>query len=159
MPNRLLATAVAVVVITSSLALRAATTATSQQPRADDGPPPAFEVISIKENKDPSPTRRAGFLPGSGRFIADSAPLRMVITAAYADVTMGPMGPGAAAPGMFSGTAGPLPGFQLAGGPDWIDSVAYDIQATSSESDMPGSRMRQMLRALLADRFKMTTRV
>src|SRR5215831_3666536 len=44
--------------------------------------------------------------------------------------------------------------FQISGGPDWRDSERYDIvgRTAAASSD---DQLRQMLRALLADRFKL----
>jgi uncharacterized protein (TIGR03435 family) len=49
----------------------------------------------------------------------------------------------------------------ISGGPDWIDSVHYDINAKVSGSDsaappkLTGAQRRQMLQSLLADRFQL----
>lgn len=49
----------------------------------------------------------------------------------------------------------------IAGGPDWIGKMGYDIQAKVTSFDPPGSRQltkvqrNQMLQALLAEHFKL----
>jgi len=45
--------------------------------------------------------------------------------------------------------------FQLSGGPGWLDSAAYDITA-KAEGDLGPDKTRLAMRALLADRFKLT---
>jgi uncharacterized protein (TIGR03435 family) len=112
--------------------------------------PPAFEVVSIKPYKPLNPRKggdlwNPGFLPG-GRFTS-RAPLIMVIAAAY-DVPF--FGPAA----------------RLSGGPPWINSIdlVYDIEATPTAETLAGgsaasaNKRRQMLQALLADRFKLVVR-
>jgi uncharacterized protein (TIGR03435 family) len=108
-----------------------------------------FEVASVKAGTT-SPNRRPSFpqfLPG-GRFTVSGLPLRFLIAAAW-DV-----------------------GFQskrLSGGPDWINSfdTFYDIEAKAPDGALsPGlptnirqQRERQMLQALLEDRFQLKIRV
>ena len=103
-----------------------------------------FDAASIKPH-DPNDTNRIfpHFLPG-GRFVSRGMPLRFVISVAY------------------------NVGFQsvrLSHGPDWAwaPDQAYDIEATASAGVFsPGmgskpraQRERQMLQALLADRFRL----
>ena len=103
---------------------------------------PHFDVVSIKPYK-PRNNGRGGdlrdpmFLPG-GRFTS-RAPLMMVIGAAY-DVPF------------FGPTA------RISGGPEWIRSLdlVYDIEATPGKDNPAGGK--QMLQALLADRFKLMLR-
>ena len=102
-----------------------------------------FEAASVKPNK--SATRPGmQFLPG-GRFTATNMPLFMLIASAY-DV--------------------PFQSVRLSGGPDWIRSERYDIEATAGTDAIPSgisakareNKTRLMLQALLADRFKLTIR-
>lgn len=100
-----------------------------------------FEVASVKRNTSGSGQRSAGFQPG-GRFTARNMTLRGLIAAAY-------------------GTPQPLPLYRIMGGPGWIDSDRFDIdaRATTDLSDLPGKpgwspRGQEMLRALLAERFR-----
>ncbi len=86
------------------------------------------------------------FLPG-GRFVATGVPLRIVIAVAY---NVG-----------FQST-------RLSGGPGWIMSGdgIYDIEAKAAPGVIPdglpskarSEKMRAMLQALLADRFKLKIR-
>lgn len=103
-----------------------------------------FEVASIKPHNNGGP-KVWHFLPG-GTFADTGLPLQRVITIAY-DI--------------------PFPDTQLSGGPDWIrsDDDGYDIEAKAPEDAVKGlsmvefdDRMRLMLQALLADRFKLTVR-
>jgi len=110
-------------------------------------PPVAFEVTSVKpHNKDDTRRAMPQFLPG-GRFVSAGIPLKFVIAVAY------------------------NVGFQsvrLSGGPSWINSAegVFDIEATAAPGsispDIPSNirieRLRQMLRSLLADRFKLEIR-
>jgi len=105
----------------------------------------SFEVASVKLNKS-SEFRNWGFdyLPG-GRFKATNLSLDWVIGEAYH------VSPWSA---------------RLSGGPDWIRSERYDIEATAAPGAIPQGlsvkaredKMKLMLRALLADRFKLVIR-
>jgi uncharacterized protein (TIGR03435 family) len=92
--------------------------------------PPAFEVASIRRNT--AANQQGGGLaaprPG-GRFIAIGVTLRRLVAGAYDDM-------------------------QIVGGPSWLDSDRFDIEARAS-GDVPPNDMKQMLRSLLADRFKL----
>ena len=44
---------------------------------------------------------------------------------------------------------------EIVGGPDWIRSDRFDVDADAGASGVPNSRMLIMLRALLADRFNL----
>ena len=83
--------------------------------------PLAFEAASVKPNK--SATRPGmQFLPG-GRFTATNMPLQLLIASAY-DV--------------------PFQSVRLSGGPNWIRSERYDIEATAGPGAIPpGSRLRR----------------
>jgi uncharacterized protein (TIGR03435 family) len=45
-------------------------------------------------------------------------------------------------------------GFNISGGPGWIDSERFDLQAKAGP-DTPDSQLRIMMQALLADRFQL----
>jgi bla regulator protein blaR1 len=91
---------------------------------------PAFDVASVKPNESGDMRVTLQAMPG-GRFRATNAPLRTLIREAYA-----------------------LQGFQLSGGPGWLDSARFDIVAKSENNPTP-LQMRVMLRALLAERFQL----
>src|SRR5271157_309427 len=97
--------------------------------------PPRFAVVSIKRNPSREQLSMAvpmgvGYRPG-GRLVAGNAPLTMLIQRAYS-----------------------VQGFQVVGGPAWINTDGYDIEA-KPESNTDQKRMWLMLRTLLADRFKL----
>lgn len=99
-----------------------------------------FEVASIKPNKSGPGPQRIGFQPG-GRFTAVNVPVRDLIALAY-------------------GQPQPLPNFQIIGGPGWMTSDRFDVTAKAEGDFQPGpagppSQVPQMIRALLADRFKL----
>jgi len=117
----------------------------AQNPRLE------FEAASVRPmNTRPSgPVDRAlgcrgsdGGSPGTvipvGRCIARYEPLRMVIALAY-DIPPASMYP-------YEG--------QVLSGPDWINREVYNIEA---KADAPATQaqLRQMLQALLAERFKL----
>lgn len=109
--------------------------------------PPAFEVASIRSNKSQDSRRsskKLQFTP-DGRFVAVNLPLDAIIGIAY----------------NVSGQSD-----RLSGGPDWIHSQKFDIEATVDKGAVPAGspatirvqQMRLMLQALLADRFKLAIR-
>jgi uncharacterized protein (TIGR03435 family) len=91
-----------------------------------------FDAASIKPNT--SDSDRAGYErpPDSGRFTATNNALEMLITTAYK-----------------------LKNFQISGGPTWIKSAHYDVTAESPQTHVTPEQFRAMLRALLAERFKL----
>jgi uncharacterized protein (TIGR03435 family) len=97
--------------------------------------PPRFAVISIKRNPSHEPLTPAspmgvGFRPG-GRLVAGNAPVSMLIWRSYS-----------------------VQPFQVVGGPAWINTDGYDIEA-KPESSASQEQMWLMLQTLLADRFKL----
>jgi uncharacterized protein (TIGR03435 family) len=107
------------------------------QAQQQSAPRPAFEVASIKPGDPNSEIFRIGNMPG-GRFTANNATLKMLIQTAY-DVRS----------------------HQISGGPNWLDSAKYDIDAKPDNAtpipDGPagGPRVRLMLQSLLEDRFNL----
>jgi uncharacterized protein (TIGR03435 family) len=98
--------------------------------------PPRFAAASIKRNPSREQLSMAvpmgvGYRPG-GRLVAGNAPLTMLIQRAYS-----------------------VQGFQVVGGPAWINTDGYDIDA-KPESNTDQKRMWLMLQTLLADRFKLS---
>jgi uncharacterized protein (TIGR03435 family) len=98
---------------------------------------PTFEVASVKPNTSgPRALQRAGFQPGE-RVTLTNVTLRIMIQMAYPAVS------------------------DIVGGPNWIgragpsdDADRFDVHA---KAEAPASReqLQAMLRALLADRFKL----
>jgi uncharacterized protein (TIGR03435 family) len=107
--------------------------------------PLAFEVASVKANKSADRGPAGMQVLPSGRLVVTNIPLMMIIATAY-DV--------------------PFQGGRLTGGPDWIRSERFDIEATPAAGAIPVNAsskvrqdlIRQMLQTLLAERFKMTVR-
>jgi len=95
-----------------------------------------FEVASIKPNKSGDPNVMLMFTPNG--FSATNAPLREIIRLAYQ-----------------------VPEFQMSGGPPWINSERYDIEAKVDSSaaeqlrHLDQDQHRQMLQSLLEDRFQL----
>ena len=92
---------------------------------------PAFEAATIKPPNPNSRILRIQFQPG-GRLFADNVSLRALILEAYQILPL-----------------------QLTGGPKWLDSTKYSINASAGASATP-DQMRAMLRTLLAQRFALT---
>jgi uncharacterized protein (TIGR03435 family) len=104
-------------------------------------PPPAFEVSTVKENKSGTSDSHSSFK--NGRFTASNVSLKNVI--------------------QYSAYGIPEP--RIVGGPKWLDSARFDIEAKTDSSvadqlrtlgrDQRRLRMQQMFQQLLADRFKL----
>jgi uncharacterized protein (TIGR03435 family) len=93
---------------------------------------PSFEVATIKPT---SPDERARYftMQGAHQFVAIGYTARYMIGLAYN-----------------------LPPRAISGGPDWIDDTRYDIRAVTPGETKPSvDDQTAMLRALLADRFKL----
>lgn len=113
------------------LVLLALTTAVAAQPST-------FAVASIKQSAPPTGVGifvDHGERPG-GQWFAQNTPLIDILGAAYP---------------AFS-----LPG-QIVGGPDWVRTQRFDINARAEGNPSPES-MAAMLRQLLADRFRLKVR-
>jgi len=98
-------------------------------------PTDRFEAASIKQNKNPVPglVPRGTFEGRPGRFRASQATLQELITSVY---------------DLFD--------YEVLGAPSWATSDRFDIVATMSAGEPSNdARLRRMLRALLADRFKL----
>jgi uncharacterized protein (TIGR03435 family) len=93
-----------------------------------------FEVASVKLHTSDDQRVMMVAQPG-GRFVAENIPLRLLIRTAFQ-----------------------LQDDQIVGGPEWLATDRFDIQARAP--DLPGAPNAQllvMLRSLLTDRFKMST--
>jgi uncharacterized protein (TIGR03435 family) len=121
------------------LALLAFALAASRAPRfialAQSADRPSFEVAAVKPG-DPKDPRFGIIMRPGGRFITTNANLHQLIGFAY-----------------------DLRSNQITGGPGWVDSALYSIEA-NGESNVPlppgpagAARIRLMLQSLLADRF------
>jgi uncharacterized protein (TIGR03435 family) len=104
---------------------------------------PTFEVASIKQNRTGAGFSTYAVRPG-GRFVATNTSLKELIVLSHQI----------------------LP-FQLEGGPDWVESERYDINA-KAEGELPPlppnlpdadtPQVFLMIRSLLADRFGLAIR-
>jgi uncharacterized protein (TIGR03435 family) len=91
----------------------------------------AFDATSIRPNTSPNAPPIA-MLRG-GRFFAPNSTLRDLIRVAYL-----------------------VEDLQISGGPGWIDSDRFSIEATAAPG-VSAEDARLMLRAMMADRFKLAT--
>lgn len=91
--------------------------------------PPDFEVATVKLSKDPIGSS-SGIRTGRGELSAKNVTLRRCIIGAYG------IGP-----------------HQIIGGPDWINSTRFDIEARGNPSIDSDDTLMDMLQRLLADRF------
>ncbi len=120
----------------------------SSQAAEVTGPAPKFEVASIKPGKAAMVGRHTAFIrmedpPNDGRFYANGPTLRLLLRAAY-DVQDS----------------------QIVGGPSWMNTEQFDIQAKADDSvnaqlkklsPAEGLALKhRMIQALLTDRFKLT---
>jgi uncharacterized protein (TIGR03435 family) len=107
--------------------------------RLPPAPPPEFEVADIKPTM-PGVTRQLARIQ-NGRVDIQAFPLKQLVTLAW-DINSDDL---------------------IAGAPKWMDSARFDIVAKVSTTDPADAQqvdfdtLRLMLRALVVDRFKMTT--
>jgi uncharacterized protein (TIGR03435 family) len=103
---------------------------------AQDLPRPEFAVASIK----PSPAQgKPSNSPGrpevgnsNGRGHAKDATLKMIMATAYQ-----------------------VPIFQISGGPGWVDSERFDVEARAEDLKTGYIQLRLMMQSLLEDRFRL----
>lgn len=89
----------------------------------------AFEVASVKPNKSQSGLVRIGTL--QGRFTATNATLRMLVQNAYG-----------------------VQDFRMSGGPGWIDTDRFNVEA-KSDAGATFQQTQSMLKTLLEERFQL----
>ncbi len=94
-------------------------------------PTPSFEVASVKYD----PRKAGSWVRFEGGRLEASSWLKQLIQVAY-DVN----------------------DYQISGGPGWLTGDWYAIQATAPDGSASQPQMKLMLRALLADRFKLRMR-
>jgi uncharacterized protein (TIGR03435 family) len=94
---------------------------------------PSFDVASIEPHHGASP-HLFQFLPG-GRFRATNTWVKYLVEQAYE-----------------------LKDYQVSGGPDWIASDRFDIDAKAADPSAGEPQMRLMLQTLLAERFQLKIR-
>ena len=103
--------------------------------RAQAPASPAFDVASVKPNVSGDFRRAIGPGPG-GRFQALNNTLRELVSFAY-------------------GVDNSLAGLRIAGGPPWMDRDRFDVDAVAPGGSATMAETREMVRTLLADRFKL----
>lgn len=94
--------------------------------------PAAFDVAAIKPNNSGAIGEQVRFYPPSGRVTMTNVTVKRMIQNAYQ-----------------------LQDQQIAGGPGWISSAHFDIVANSEATNLSPMDRWVMVRALLADRFKL----
>lgn len=102
----------------------------SAQPTPDRKEASAFEVASIRQSDSDDPNSYTGFSP-EGTFTAKNATLRGIFQEAYR-----------------------VTDDRIKGGPKWFDTERYNITAKPSRK-VSREEAIEMLKALLADRFKL----
>ncbi len=100
-------------------------------------PSPAFDVASIKPTPANPPVTTAGNLQPGGRWSPRNVTVLTILSRAYPDYA--------------------LPGL-IAGGPGWLAERRFDIDARSEGMPTP-AQLPQMIRQLLADRFKLKSHI
>src|SRR5262249_16924497 len=109
---------------------------------------PAFEVVSIKQASVRPRAAGAGIGGSSvrgNRVIMPNGTLRGLLQLAYQH-SDGP----------------PLLPDQIVGGPNWIDSDHYEIQATAAGNEatrIPRDQLALMFQSMLEDRFRLKARI
>ena len=94
-------------------------------------PVPQFDVAAIRPSHTPADSG-SGIYTGHGKVRAENVTLKRCIIGAYG------VGPN-----------------QVFGGPDWLDSDRFEIDAKIDRGINDSRVLDQMLQALLADRFKL----
>jgi uncharacterized protein (TIGR03435 family) len=93
---------------------------------------PEFEVASIRPSRPSTPSTPSSFGAGNGGGGGANVTLKTLIAFAYR-----------------------LQQFQILGGPGWVNSDRFDIEAKAADAKTPPDQVRLMLQSLFADRFKL----
>jgi len=104
----------------------------AQSPAAGASKAAAFEVASVKPNNSGDGRVAIMAQPG-GRISMTNVTLRLMIRNAYR-----------------------VQDSQIAGGPDWLNTARFDVTA-KADGNPPADETQLMMRALLAERFKLAT--
>ena len=96
--------------------------------------PLQFEVASVKPNRSGDFRRAIG--PGPGGFTAMNSSLRELVAMAF-------------------GVSQSFAAINVVGGPSWLDSERFDIDAKTGVERLPVEQISEMLRALLVERFQL----
>jgi uncharacterized protein (TIGR03435 family) len=119
---------IGVAVVNGSLSRAQSPVAVSPAP----APPPEFEVATIKLVKEPNPNNMHDRTDGR-RYTVRNSTLRDLIMNSYE-----------------------LDPHQIVGGPTWVATDEYDIDAVAADGAQASDQWNVMLQKLLADRFKLT---
>ncbi len=92
-----------------------------------------LDVAAIRRNVDANPMQNIGVAPG-GRLTVTNLPVRFMIRFAYS-----------------------VQDFQISGGPSWMNTDTYDVNARAAEN-VAFEQARPLLQKLLEDRFKLVVR-
>lgn len=92
----------------------------------------AFEIASVKPSNPASTGPIGVVIPALGRLTATNATLRRLVYAAYQ-----------------------LQSFQVFGGPGWQNTNRFDINAKAIDGSATTDQILELLKTLLADRFKL----
>lgn len=106
------------------------------QSRTAESSARAFEVASVRSNPSRTDSRGIRVLPG--RLAITGLTVREIVAYAY-------------------GIPNPLRFSRISAGPKWLNEDRFDIVAKAN-GDVSTDQLRVMLRALLADRFRMVAR-
>jgi uncharacterized protein (TIGR03435 family) len=135
--------AVAVPVVFGALHATPSRAQSQPQSTAASSPPYEYEAATIKPSKGPGPWAKIGMWAAPDGFSAWFITLQQIVSVAYG-----------------------VERFQISGGPSWLPSERFDIEAKmdAATADALGKlsqdqrvlAQQQMLQALLADRFQLT---
>jgi uncharacterized protein (TIGR03435 family) len=106
---------------------------------------PKFEVVAIRACKEVPTDRRFGPSASPGRFTSECSSVAALIQLAYIRFANGHLNEAASVP------------ISISGGPAWINSERYTINAKPADNASPETIQGPMLQALLEDRFKLKT--
>jgi uncharacterized protein (TIGR03435 family) len=105
-------------------------------------PRPSFEVASVKLNSRCQEGER-NVRPSPGRLSLSCVPLRILVRMAYSG---------------FAGGSNVPKRIEVTGGPGWVDSDRFDIEAKASDAVAPNQIYGPMLQVLLEERFRLAVR-
>jgi uncharacterized protein (TIGR03435 family) len=91
-----------------------------------------FDVVSIKLSKPSTPAGGIKVMPGGQEYVAQNVPIKLIISLMYK-----------------------IPQRQITGGPDWLNTDLYDIDAKADHSNNLDD-LHTMFQNLLTDEFKLT---
>ena len=117
-----------------SMTLAAVTLAQTPEQAPDGEKKAEFEVASVKPTATQDGSLSVHFPPG-GRFSIRNLTLKQLLQTAYA-----------------------VQAYQISGGPGWITSAGFDIEARAGAGtvDLPREQVLRMVQTLLTDRFQLS---